>query len=178
MNTDFRDRVEEDRGLLKKIQLHIPGFAGYRTREDIRAADSLLRLEAAKLLSDVRMKLEGERTHLSEKYLMDYLWRLGKILSKMRATEGKLRHAAEGYTGISPPVRIREEDLDRLYEYDEGILRRIKEMREMLQDFNFSIETYNDDAIKEMMKKFDQYADEIDAYVEKRHQVMINSPME
>jgi hypothetical protein len=178
MATDFRDRVEEDRGWIKKIQMHIPGFAGYRTREDIRAADSMLRIEMAKLLSDVRMKLEGERTHLSEKYLMDYLWRLGKTLTKMRTTEGKLRHAAQGYSGISPPIRIKEDNLDQLYEYDEGMLKKVKEMKEMLQDFNYAIEGYNDDIIKEMMKKFDEDADTLDAYFEKRHQIMMNSPME
>src|SRR5256885_16816857 len=42
---DIRDRVEQDRGLLKKIQLAIPGYAGYRRREDIRAADNLLRIQ-------------------------------------------------------------------------------------------------------------------------------------
>ena len=178
MATDFRDRVEEDRGWIKKIQMHIPGFAGYRTREDIRAADSLFRIEMAKLLSDVRMKLEGERTHLSEKYLMDYLWRLGKTLTKMRTTEGKIRHASQGYSGISPPIRIKEDDLDRLYEHDEGLLKKVKELKEMLPDFNYAVEAYNDDLIKEMMKKFDEGADTLDAYFVKRHQIMMNSPME
>jgi len=178
MATDFRERVEEDRGLIKKIQMHIPGFAGYRTREDIRAADSLLRIELAKLYSDVRMKLEGERTHLSEKYLLDYLWRLGKTISKMRATEGKIRHAQQGYSGISPPVRVKEEDLDKLYEYDYGMIVKIKEMKEMLQDFNYAVEGYQDDVIKEFMKKFDEGADAMDAFFEKRHLIMINSPME
>jgi len=51
---DIRDRVEQDRGLLKKIQLVIPGYAGYRRREDIRAADNLLRIQLANQLKGVR----------------------------------------------------------------------------------------------------------------------------
>jgi len=39
--TDLRTKVEEDRGLLKKIELFLPGFRGYRKKEDLRAADSL-----------------------------------------------------------------------------------------------------------------------------------------
>src|SRR2546428_367087 len=51
---DIRDRVEQDRGLLKKIQLVIPGYAGYRRREDIRAAGNLLRIQLANQLKSRR----------------------------------------------------------------------------------------------------------------------------
>lgn len=47
---DLRERVEEERGLIKNIQLAIPGFRGYRKREDIRIADSLLRIQLADLI--------------------------------------------------------------------------------------------------------------------------------
>ena len=57
--TDLRNKVEEDRGLLKKIQLGIPGFRGYRQKEDLRIADSLLRMQVADLLrSAVLQQLE------------------------------------------------------------------------------------------------------------------------
>ena len=58
---DIRDRVEQDRGLLKKIQLVIPGYAGYRRREDIRAADNLLRIQLANQMKGVRGDLEEIR---------------------------------------------------------------------------------------------------------------------
>ena len=56
---DIRERVEEDRGLIKKIQLKIPGYAGYRRREDIRNADILLRNQVADQVKKVRSDLEG-----------------------------------------------------------------------------------------------------------------------
>ena len=60
--TDLRNKVEDDRGLLKKIQLAIPGFRGYRQKEDLRIADSLLRIQIADLLqSDVLVPLEQVR---------------------------------------------------------------------------------------------------------------------
>ena len=54
---DLREKVEADRGLLKKIQVHVPGFAGYRRKEDIRAADSLLRLQIADRLHNIHRRL-------------------------------------------------------------------------------------------------------------------------
>jgi len=41
---DIRERVEEDKGILKKIQSFIPGFRGYRRKEDLRDADRMLRM--------------------------------------------------------------------------------------------------------------------------------------
>jgi hypothetical protein len=55
---DLRERVKEDRGLLKKLEMAIPGFRGYRKREDLRIADSLLRKQLANNLGDIREKIE------------------------------------------------------------------------------------------------------------------------
>ena len=40
---DLRTEVDKSRGLLKRIQLLVPGYSGYRKLEDLRAADELLR---------------------------------------------------------------------------------------------------------------------------------------
>src|SRR5271170_7966430 len=44
---DIRERVDQDRGTLKRLQMLIPGFRGYRQGEDIREADSYLRMQVA-----------------------------------------------------------------------------------------------------------------------------------
>ncbi len=62
---DIREKVEDDRGLIKKIQLKIPGYAGYRRREDIRNADILLRNQVADQVKKVRSDLEGVRDDLA-----------------------------------------------------------------------------------------------------------------
>ena len=59
--TDFRDRVNADRGLIKTVQLAIPGYRGYRKKEDLRIADRLLREELANRLSVVITDLEGAK---------------------------------------------------------------------------------------------------------------------
>ena len=62
MTVDLRTKVEDDRGLIKKIQLCIPGFRGYRQKEDLRLADSLLRQQIAdELKNNVLLPLEKTR---------------------------------------------------------------------------------------------------------------------
>ena len=119
---DIRQRVDQDRGFLKKLQLLIPGFRGYRQGEDDRAADSILRLQVADrvhraltIVSDARASLSngGDFTHLND---------LAQVASDLAVLEGQIRHAEQGYSGISPSVRMSVPSLDRLYEYDYGFL--------------------------------------------------------
>lgn len=125
---DIRQQVEEDRGLLKKIQMVIPGFRGYRKREDIRAADSILRLQMADGLVRVREGLEESRQAMTDDYQTKNIDRIGGVINKARTLEGKVRHAEQGYSGFSPAVRIVEAELNRLYEYDASMIDTIQRL--------------------------------------------------
>lgn len=123
--TDLRERVEEERGLLKRIQLHIPGFAGYRRREDIRAADNMLRIQMANMLKEARITTEGAREAMAEGGEFQDIDSLGRLINRFQSLEGKVRHAEGGYSGISATIRIEEPKLDRLYEYDASLLDEV-----------------------------------------------------
>ncbi len=119
---DLRDRVEEDRGLLKRIQLHVPGFAGYRRREDIRTADNMLRIQMANMIKDARRSVEDARESMAENHVIEQLDKIGGLISDFQTLEGKVRHAEGGYSGISPAIRILEDELNHIYEYDASLL--------------------------------------------------------
>ena len=122
---DIRDRVEQDRGLLKKIQLVIPGYAGYRRREDIRAADNLLRIQLANQLKGVRGEIEDIRDGMAMDGKVQGLQSIGNAIFTIEGLEAKVRHAEGGYSGLSATIRIEETELDRLYEYDYAMLESL-----------------------------------------------------
>src|SRR5438309_8357865 len=103
---DIRDRVEQDRGLLKKIQLVIPGYAGYRRREDIRAADNLLRIQLANQLKGVRGDLEDIRDQMAMDGKVQGLQSIGNAIFTIEGLEAKVRHAEGGYSGDRKSTRL------------------------------------------------------------------------
>ncbi|MDY6966743.1 MAG: hypothetical protein SVM80_12405 [Halobacteriota archaeon] len=123
--SDLRDKVQEDRGLIKKIELAIPGFRGYREREDLRAADNMLRSQLADRLGEAKDQMERCRKILSKQMDLDLLEDVGGIINNIQMTESKLRHAEQGYSGISADFRIEGEELNRLYEWDLGLIDNI-----------------------------------------------------
>ncbi len=117
---DIRQTVEADRGFLKRLQLLVPGFRGYREGEDLRAADSILRREIADKVKAARLTMENARSALTNAGLFAALNDLAPLIADLLRVEGSIRAAEQGYTGFSPAVRIQPTQLDRLYEYDYG----------------------------------------------------------
>jgi hypothetical protein len=126
---DFREKVKDDRGLLKKIELAIPGFRGYRKREDLRIADRLLREELVNILAQAARSIEETRDALAKRKELDLLEDMAKFVSRMNTTVERVRHAEQGYTGLSPDYRIEEAELNRMYEWDLGLLDDVANLR-------------------------------------------------
>ncbi|MDD4127346.1 MAG: hypothetical protein PHV39_06630, partial [Methanomicrobium sp.] len=111
------------------IQLAIPGFRGYRKREDLRIADSLLRVQLAeKIKTDVSAPLENAREAAAKALNLDVMNDIGDLISKVNLAEAKVRHAEQGYSGISPNYRIDEDQLEILYDYDLSMINLVNSL--------------------------------------------------
>lgn len=127
---DLRERVKEDRGLLKNIELAIPGFRGYRKKEDLRIADSLLRNQLANELKiQIVTPLERARLDISKSLELELLREVGPLLHNLRTLENRIRHAEQGYSGISPHYQISDEQLNVLYDYDWSLIKKVESIR-------------------------------------------------
>lgn len=122
-NPDIRGEVDESRGLLKKIQLVIPGFRGYRQLDDIRVADALLRKQVSSLLQASESRLQDARSSMVSSGNFQMLTQIASVLSQLQQFEGELLHSEQGYSGISPAIRINAARLNALYQYDYGFLQ-------------------------------------------------------
>jgi hypothetical protein len=169
---DIRKKVEEDRGLIKKIELLIPGFRGYRKREDLRIADSLLRSQLADRIRIVRRDVEHCRETLTKNTELDLLEDAGSLVNQITMVEEKIRHAEQGYTGVSPDYRIEEDELNRLYEWDLRLIDHIEEINKnatILQQAVSSDDTQN---IRQQMDYMNKKLQDFQVVFEKRREVI------
>ena len=127
---DVRQTVDQDRGVLKRLQLLIPGFRGYRQGEDIRAADSFIRIQVADKIKNARSTIENSRSSLSNASQFQALNDLAPVIADLMRLEGEVRFAEQGYTGLSPAIRINPQQLDRLYEYDYGFVQAADQLNQ------------------------------------------------
>lgn len=132
--TDIRKKVADDRTFLKKLELAIPGFRGYRKKEDRRVADSLLRKQVADRLKECSRTAEDIRGNLASQMELDMIKDAGDLVNRLDALESKIRHAEQGYTGITPDIRVREEEIERLYEFDYNLIEEVKKLGDLLNN--------------------------------------------
>jgi len=159
--TDYRERVQADRGLIKNIQLIIPGYRGYRKKEDLRIADRLLREELANRFSSVIADLEGAKKTIIKKNELRLIEDAGELVSRAGTAKEKLLHAEQGYSGISADYRILEPQLNQMYEWDLGLLDLIDQLGRTASNLREKARTGNE---SEMASELERGLEEFENY--------------
>ncbi len=103
---------------MKKLQLLVPGLRGYRALEDIRVADEMLRNQVADRLDSARANLEQLRKRLAGATDYTNLTPVASLISRIQQISGEVKHAQQGYSGFVAAVKIDQDKLNRLYDYD------------------------------------------------------------
>ena len=127
---DIRQQVEANRGAIKKLQLLIPGLRGYRSKEDLRVSDELLRNQVADRLDRVRVNLQQLRKQVAMNNDLTNITTIGSLMAQVQTLSGEVRHAAQGYAGWVAPIRIDENKLNALYDYDFTFVSQVFQLDE------------------------------------------------
>ncbi|OPY27343.1 MAG: hypothetical protein A4E31_01209 [Methanomassiliicoccales archaeon PtaU1.Bin030] len=137
---DIRQRVKEDQGILKKIQMFVPGFRGYRQREDLRDADRMLRDQLAKKLGAQREEIEEARSLVTKSFKSKELELMGKVINQYKKTEGLVSHSSPGYSGISADIQFKQDEISRLYDYDASMIDGLESMQQAIDAIKAALE--------------------------------------
>lgn len=121
---DLYAKIEGEQTFLGKIASKIPGFSGYIERSRRREADQLLRDTISARLEDVRLKLSSVHQDLSRDIILaiDHAEPLGRCDSRLMGLIGKIKDAPQGYSGFFDAVKVKEDDLARIYEFDASLM--------------------------------------------------------
>lgn len=158
---DLREKVVEDRGIISKIQTFVPGFRGYRIKEDLRAADNMLRMQMAENLASTRRNIEGCRSVMASNGALEHMERLGVLVGRFKTVEQEVGHAAQGYSGVSAKTKVGEEELNKLYEFDYALVSSLADLAADAQKLKAAANADNKPAIRESI---DAMASKVDAF--------------
>lgn len=130
--TNGFEEAKQRRNWLQKLAEKIPGFSGFQDRELRRQVDKMQREhmagEFARLKREVRSKARGytDAGQLGPLHLFDRLDRRLDGLSQA------IRFTDYGATGLFDVVKIGENELESLYEFDVAFLEEIVRLEEDL----------------------------------------------
>jgi hypothetical protein len=78
---------------------------------------------------------------------------LAAVISQAKTTEAKIRHAEQGYTGISPANRIRKAELNNLYEYDLALINGVRGLGDLAQSAFSSADAGDFDSVQKQLRE-------------------------
>jgi hypothetical protein len=119
---DIKGKVAESRGGFEKLVGKIPGYKGYKEKEMRRDADKLLRQTLARQLDDQRVRLSGLQLELINKRRYGLLDDLERAVGKLTLLSDRIKMATYGYSGLFDAVKVKEKELDALYDFDNSLI--------------------------------------------------------
>jgi hypothetical protein len=147
------ERALGRRNIFERLVAKIPGLKSYINRETRRDVDKMQRDWLAGQVDRGRQAVQKKVRDWSRSgnlANLDLASSLEKLLDRFA---NRIRHADYGYTGFFDAVKIREDELDMLYEFD---LR----LSETVEDLAFRIEslpgTAAEDALRDLLDAIEQ----------------------
>jgi hypothetical protein len=121
---DMYDKIESESSGIGQLASKIPGFEGYIERSRRREADQTLRITMANRLEESRLHLANIHQDMGRDIVkaIDHSEDLGRADTRLMGLIGKIRDAPEGYAGFFDAVKVKEDDLARIYDFDESML--------------------------------------------------------
>jgi len=132
VNDIYEKIAGEESTSLGNLLAKIPGLSGYMERGRRRDADQILRNTIAKRLEEVRLQLSNVHHELSQNIglAMRYAESLGRADNRLMGLIGKIEDAPQGYAGFFDAIKVKEEDLARIYLFDEQMLTFVDQIAE------------------------------------------------
>jgi hypothetical protein len=130
MTTDLYERIVSQRGTIAGIGERIPGYRGYMEAQVRRAADRLLRDYVVAQFERQLQRLPGIEETLMRGGGLEWMSDTRSAKSKMQTFIDRIRTAARGYSGLFSNIKIDSDELERLYAFDEAMLRYVDQFAE------------------------------------------------
>jgi len=118
---DIKEKAREQLNWLEKLLHKIPGFKGYYEKELRRDSDRLQRDFIVRQLRRVKSSMNGVLQAASRQKDFEFLQSCDQFVRKLDNSIGAIRYADQGYSGFFDLLKIREAELDAVYELDAKI---------------------------------------------------------
>lgn len=119
--------------------LDLPGFRGYKLKEQRREADRIVRTYVYDSLEHSRDDLMSSLQSLTDNKLSELVEPMNRLVAKLDRLAQKINHASYGYAGFFDSVRVEEPDLDRMLAYDTQLVDSARKLYEMTTLFRSNL---------------------------------------
>jgi hypothetical protein len=172
---DVYEKAKKEMRFSERILAALPGFRGYKEKELRRESDRLIRDSLYQRLSKAKSDLKTVFQKLSDRRSFDVLTDMDRLMAKFDRVAEKVNHASYGYSGFFDVVKVEEDSLDRMIDFDNQLFDDVDAIVNEVSAFKTEITKQKYDKAKERVQNL---ADTLDAFEEafdKRKEVILGA---
>lgn len=141
MLDDLTEKIQASQSKFENLVAKIPGYAGYKQKEQRREADKLLRLHVARQYEEQLRRLNEVQYALTASGRLASIVTLERAVMKLQLLIDRIKTASYGYAGLFDAIKVDEGVLDRMYEFDLAMLEGVNELATLLDRLSTAAET-------------------------------------
>ncbi len=170
---DIFEKVTGDRTGLEKLLDVIPGWGGYQERQNRRKADQVLRQTLAEKLAIQRRNLDEAQKELINHGKIEWVDDIGSAVTQLQTFMDRVRTASYGYSGMFDAVRINQEELERVYNFDAALFDYVERLETATKHLRSAIQA--GEALDEVVRIIREICREANAVFDQREHVILGS---
>lgn len=170
--TDLRQTVSDQLGGLESLALKIPGYKGYKEKEMRREADALLRQHLAAKLGAGLSQAEGLTKQMLTGPGLSQLTELNSGNTRLQTLIDKVKTASQGYSGFFDTIKVKEDELDKLYEFDNQVLAGVDDLTAALEAIQAALDGGDASALAPVVRRYGKIVSDLSASFDTRRDVL------
>lgn len=169
----FYEKGKKQMRLSERILGAIPGFRGYKEKELRRESDKLIRNHLYRRLSEAKSDLKDVFQMLSDRRLFEVLTGLDRLVAKFDRVAAKVDHASYGYAGFFNIVKVQEENLDRMIDFDNRLVDDVEKIVKEVEAFKTEVKKREIKKARERIQNLDETLEAFEEIFDKRGEVIL-----
>lgn len=125
---DIHGTVKDSQNALEKLLGKIPIIGGYFERREWRQADQVLRQTLAEKLTAQRKRLDTAQKDLINNAKLEFVDDVGSAVTQLQTFIDRIKNASYGYSGLFDAVKINEEELEQMYNFDAALFDYVERL--------------------------------------------------
>lgn len=170
---DLRDILADQQSGLEALVGKIPGYKGYKEKELRREADQKLREHLAAQLAEQLSQAEDVASQMLTGPGLSQLDEMGKGNTRLQTLIDKVKTAAQGYAGFFDAVKIKEDELDILYQFDTAMLSQVNEIGAAIESIQAALDSGDAGQLGPAVRGYVKTVSEVSAAFDRRKETIL-----
>lgn len=172
-NNSFYEKGKKEMRLSERLLAAIPGFRGYKEKELRRESDKLIRKHLGRRLSEAKNDLKDVYQKLSDRRWFEVLTDMDRLVARFDRITAKIDHASYGYAGFFNIIKVGEESLDRMIDFDNQLVEDTEKIAEEVEAFKKEFTKPEVKKAKEHMQSLSDKLETFEETFDKRKEVIM-----